>query len=279
MGLLNGKVALITGGASGIGERTAELFVQEGAKVLIADILEEEGRALADRLDGTEFIATDVTQEDQVRAAVDLAVSKFGRLDCMFNNAGAPGVHGPIELISVDGFDRTVAVLLRGVMLGMKWAAPVMKAQGSGVIINTGSIAGIETGNGPHIYSAMKAAVIHLTKSVATELGEHNIRVNCICPGVTITPILYRGFDVPKERIPEIKSAVEDFLGRYQPIARPGQPDDIAQAVLWLASDLSGFVNGHAMVVDGGKTTGGHWLSLINGLRGFYKDLQIKEDG
>ena len=169
---LKGKVAVITGGASGIGEATARLYVAEGARVIIADMQPERGVALAQALgDAARFIEVEVRQEDQVQAAVDLAMSEWGQLDCIFNNAGFGGVLGPIEQIPVDEFDMTMEVLVRGVFLGMKHATPVMKAAGGGSIINTASIAGLVAGRGPHVYACAKAAVIQLSKCVAMELG------------------------------------------------------------------------------------------------------------
>jgi len=170
---LNGKVTLITGGASGIGEGTARLFIEEGAAVTIADIQDDRGQRLAKELGSrAAYIHADVSREAEVHAAVNAVVERFGRLDCLFNNAGCGGVQGGIEEITVAGFDETIGVLLRGVFLGMKHAAPIMKRQGSGSIISTASVAGLRTGLGPHVYSAAKAAVIHLTHSVAMELGE-----------------------------------------------------------------------------------------------------------
>ena len=172
---LEGKVAVITGGASGIGESTARLFVAGGAKVVIADMQRERGTALAEELGPAAlFQQVEVRQEAEVKAAIDAAVNTWGRLDCMFNNAGFGGVLGPIEGIPVDDFDMTMDVLVRGVFLGMKHAVPIMKQQGSGSIINTGSIAGVTAGRGPIIYSAAKAAVVHLSKVTAMELGEHS---------------------------------------------------------------------------------------------------------
>ena len=166
---------------------------------------------------------------------------------------------GRIAEIPVEGFDETLGVLLRGVFLGMKHAAPVMRRQGGGSIISTASIAGLRTGLGPHVYSAAKAAVIHLTRSVAMELGEHNIRVNCICPGGIATPIFGKGLGLSPERAEEIVPLMKGVLENLQPIKRAGLPEDIAQAALWLASDDSTFVNGHALVVDGGLSGGRSW--------------------
>jgi NAD(P)-dependent dehydrogenase (short-subunit alcohol dehydrogenase family) len=258
------KVALVTGGASGIGEATVRLFVQEGASVAIVDLDDERGRRLAAEL-GPAAVAlrADVSREADVAAAVGQTVQRFGRLDCLFNNAGYAGVGGKIEDIPVAGFDDTLGVLLRGVFLGMKHAAPVMKRQGGGSIISTASVAGLRTGYGPHVYSAAKAAVIHLTRTVAMELGEHGIRVNCICPGGIATPIFPRGLGLPPERYEETVRLMKGVLENLQPIRRSGLPEDIAHAALWLASDESTFVNGHALVVDGGLSGGRMWSESV----------------
>ncbi|HEX2438369.1 MAG TPA: glucose 1-dehydrogenase [Methylomirabilota bacterium] len=260
MSRLRGKVALITGGASGIGEATVRLFLGEGASVTIADIQDERGTRLAGELgERAAYIHTDVSRETDVEAAVAATVRRFGRLDCIFNNAGYGGVGGRIEAVSIAGFDETIGVLLRGVLLGMKHAAPVMKRQGGGSIISTASIAGLQAGFGPHVYSAAKAAVIQLTRTVAMELGEHNVRVNCICPGGIATPIFGKGLGMSAEDADAIVPMMKGILENLQPIKRSGLADDIAQAALWLASDDSTFVNGHALVVDGGLTGGRSW--------------------
>jgi NAD(P)-dependent dehydrogenase (short-subunit alcohol dehydrogenase family) len=260
MSRLAGKVALVTGGGSGIGEATVRLFMAEGASVVIADIQDERARRVVGQLGArAAYVHTDVRREADVQAAVAETVRQFGRLDCIVNNAGYGGVGGRIAEIPVEGFDETLAVLLRGVFLGMKHAAPVMKAQGGGSIISTASVAGMITGLGPHVYSVAKAAVIHLTRSVAMELGEHNVRVNCICPGAIATPIFGKGLGLSDERAEEIVPLMKGVLENLQPIKRAGLPDDIAQAALWLASDDSTFVNGHALVVDGGLTGGRSW--------------------
>jgi NAD(P)-dependent dehydrogenase (short-subunit alcohol dehydrogenase family) len=257
---LRGKVALITGGASGIGEATARLFVTEGASVTIADIQDERGARLAAELgERAAYAHTDVSREPDVEAAVATTVQRFGRLDCIFNNAGYGGVGGRIEAVSIAGFDETIGVLLRGVLLGMKHAAPVMKRQGSGSIISTASIAGLQAGFGPHVYSAAKAAVIQLTRTVAMELGEHNVRVNCICPGGIATPIFGKGLGMSVEEADALVPMMKGILENLQPIKRAGLAEDIAQAALWLATDESTFVNGHALVVDGGLTGGRSW--------------------
>ncbi len=258
MAKLDRKVAVITGGASGIGEATVRLFVEEGARVVIADIQDRKGETLADVLGGRAvYQHTDVGREDDVEGAVSRAVSEYSRLDCMFNNAGFGGAVGPIEDIPVDEYDITMNVLLRGVFLGMKHAARQMKTQGSGTIITTASIAGLRVGYGSHIYSAAKAAIIHLTRSVATELGESGIRVNCICPGLIATPIFKDAF--PEADEATVVEAVKPLLAELSPLKRSGLPEDIANAAAWLASDDASFVNGHALVVDGGLFGGLLW--------------------
>jgi NAD(P)-dependent dehydrogenase (short-subunit alcohol dehydrogenase family) len=263
MSRLKGRVALITGGASGIGEATARLFVEEGASVMLADIQDDRGRRLAGELGSRAgYLHTDVSREADVQAVVDETCKRFGRLDCIFNNAGYAGVGGRIEEIPVEGFDETMGVLVRGVFLGIKHAARVMKKQGSGSIISTASVAGLRTGFGPHTYSAAKAAVIHLTHSVAMELGESGVRVNCICPGGIATPIFGKSMGLSPERAEEVIPLMKGVLENFQPIKRTGLPEDIARAALWLASDESGFVNGHALVVDGGLIGGRLWSEV-----------------
>jgi len=260
VGRLEEKVAVITGGASGIGEATVRLFTEEGACVLIADIQDEKGQLLGDELgESAEYLHADVSREVDVKAAVGRAIDRFGRLDCMFNNAGIAGPTGPIEKVTVEGFDEAVGVLLRGVFLGIKHAAPVMKRQGSGSIINTASVAGLRTGYGNHVYSATKAAVIQLTRSVAMELGESGVRVNCICPGFIATPLIGKARGLSQSDANKIVGEIEAAFENAQPIRRPGLPLDIARAALWLASDESSFVNGHALVVDGGVVGGRSW--------------------
>ena len=260
MGRLDGKVAAITGAASGIGRRTAEVFVAEGARVVIADIQDGPGEALADELgEAAIYLHADVTREADVAAVVDQAVASYGGLDCLFNNAGAPGTGGPIEEITADGFDQAMALLVRSVFLGIKHAAPVMKRQKSGSIISTASVAGLQPGYGPHPYSAAKAAVIQLTRSVSMELAEHSVRVNCICPGAIATPIFARGLDMPSQLDARTVEKLQGLFADIQPVPRAGMPEDIAQAALWLAGDDSSFVTGQALVIDGGLTGGTKW--------------------
>lgn len=256
MAELDGKVAVVTGGASGIGEATVRQFVEEGAKVVIADMQQERGQNLVDELgDAAVFVAVEVRQEEQIKAAIDTAVENWGRLDCIFNNAGFGGVLGPVEDIPVEEFDMSFDVLVRGVFLGMKHAIPIMKKQGAGSIINTGSIAAVTAGRGPLIYSVCKAAVVQLSKVTAMSLGEHSIRVNAICPGYIATPLSTNTVGRPDEKIEERLQGME----YQQPIPRVGRPEDIANMALYLASDRSTFVTGQAIVVDGGAATGVFW--------------------
>jgi len=275
MGRLEGKVAVITGGASGIGEASVRLFAAEGAEVVVADVQDERGGRLASEL-GVEYVHVDVTREDDIEAAVSHAVDVYGRLDCMFNNAGITGAVGPIESVTAEAFDRTVAVLLRGVFLGVKHAAPVMRAQGGGSIINTASVAAVRTGYGNHVYSAAKAGVVQLTRSVAMEMGEDNVRVNCVLPGFIPTPMIARARGVPLGEADGKLGVITEAFRDAQPIRRPGHPDDIAKAVLWLASDDSGFVSGHALVVDGGVSGGRMWSDYQKAIEGLEKKLGLR---
>jgi NAD(P)-dependent dehydrogenase (short-subunit alcohol dehydrogenase family) len=260
MAQLEGKVAVITGGASGIGEGTVRKFAGEGAKVVISDVQDARVQKLAEELGpSVSYYHTDVASEEDVRAAIAHAVQKWGRLDVMFNNAGFGGVSGSICDTDMAAYDNTMAVLLRGVVLGMKHAGRVMREQGNGCIISTASVAGVGLGFGPHVYSAAKAAVIHLTKSVANELGESGVRVNAICPGGIATPIFGKGMGLSPEQADLTVDLMKVRLAQGQPIRRAGVPEDIANAAAWLASDAASFVTGHALVVDGGITTGRLW--------------------
>lgn len=254
-GRMQGKVAVITGGASGFGEATAHLMAAEGASVVVADLQEGPGRQVAEGIGSAAlFVRTDVSVEDDVAAAVDAAVGHFGRLDVMFNNAGIVGAVGPIDEIPLEEYEFTMGVLLRSVFLGMKHAARVMKAQESGVILSTSSIAGVMGGLGPHVYTAAKSAILGLTRNVAAELGPWGVRVVAIVPGNHATAMTA---DVSVGDHTAVGRAAEVFRERKTPLrGRAGVADDIARAALWLASDDAGFVSGTALVVDGGLTTG-----------------------
>ena len=253
-GRVEGKVAVVTGAASGLGEATARLMHAEGASVILTDIQDDRGqRVAADLGDRARYLHCDVTSEPDVAQAVDEAVREFGRLDCMFNNAGIVGTQGGIDEIPLEEYEFTMAVLLRSVFLGMKHAARVMKPQRSGVILNTTSIGGLQGGLGPHVYGAAKGAVVALTKNVAAELGAWSIRVNAIAPGKILTPMNAANLTGDPEAMDQAREA---FATRTPLRGRIGEADDIAHAALWLASDDAGFVSGHILVVDGGLTTG-----------------------
>jgi NAD(P)-dependent dehydrogenase (short-subunit alcohol dehydrogenase family) len=276
MGKLDGKIAIITGATSGIGLSTAELFVAEGAKVVIAGRRRAEGEAIAKRLGAAcSFVQTDATREEQFRALVDHAMTRHERLDCLFNNAGGPGPTGGIADLPIDAFDACVALNLRSVAIGMKLAAPIMRKQGSGSIINNGSIAGSRAGySSSTTYSAAKAAVIQLTKVVAMELGESNVRVNSISPGAIATGILAKALGLSVAEAEHSVETIRKAYAKAQPIPRAGLPEDIAQAALFLASDESSFVNGHDLVVDGGVIGGRNWSQQQEGLKAMQGSLR-----
>jgi NAD(P)-dependent dehydrogenase (short-subunit alcohol dehydrogenase family) len=254
---LEGKVAVITGGASGMGRGTVDLFVEEGAKVVVADIQDEKGALMQEEFGSAlAFAHCDVSIEADVKGAVDLALERFGRLDCMFNNAGSGGVGGAIHETDMDGFDATVGLLFKGVISGMKHAVPAMMEQGGGSIINTASIAGLQGGYGPHVYSGCKAAVVQVSKTVAVEVGKYGIRVNAICPGGIATSIFGRGLGLPIEMADRSAKLMESALKDLQPIKRAGLPEDIARTALFLASDDSTFISGQSIAVDGALTAG-----------------------
>lgn len=265
MGRLDDHVALITGGTSGIGRRTVERFVEEGARVVFTGRRAQKGAEITDQLGDrlVTFLEADVTREDDIAAAVSHTVERHGRIDSMFNNAGAPGVGGSIRNVDSADFDATVALLFRSVYLGMKYVTPVMYEAGSGSIINNASVAGHRTGYGPHIYSACKAAVAHLTRSVATETIERGVRTNAISPGFIATPIFGRSMGLTAE---EAEHKV-DRLGKIASDAgQVGEADDIANAAVYLASDESKFLNGVDLVVDGGAIIGRGWTEANTGM-------------
>jgi NAD(P)-dependent dehydrogenase (short-subunit alcohol dehydrogenase family) len=259
---MKGKVAVITGAACGIGAGTAKLFAEEGASVIISDLDVDAGQALSEELgDSARFIRTDVSQEDDVAAAVDLAVSEFGRLDCIVNNAGIVGAVGSISETSVKLWDTTIAVLLRGVFLGMKHASRVMIPQKSGSILSLSSTAGVAGGLGPHAYTAAKHAVVGLTKSVGSELAKHGIRVNAVAPGNIVTEMTSAVITGD----PTNKKETAERIDSTSPLGFAGYPIDIANALLYLASDEARYVSGHTLVVDAGQTTSGEAGELFHG--------------
>lgn len=271
-GRLDGKVAVITGGASGMGRETVLRFCTEGAKVVVGDLNEVNGKALLDEAaeggftDAIEFVRVDVANEDDVAHLIASAKQRFGRLDIVFNNAGLPGAIGPITDTEVADWDFTLGVMLTGVFLGIKHGARALKAQGEGgSIINTASVAGKGGGCGPHAYSAAKAAVINLTRTTATELAVDRIRVNAICPGAINTPLI--NFGNPE--------AMGQMFDGVQPWPSHGTGADIASLVTFLASDESQFITGEQIVIDGGllamgpgfmKEMGGGAMANVSGV-------------
>jgi NAD(P)-dependent dehydrogenase (short-subunit alcohol dehydrogenase family) len=254
MGRLDGKAALITGAASGIGEATAELFAREGARVMIADLQDELGRQVVERIraaGGTaEYTHSDVSVGEDVGGMVRATVDAFGSLDVLFNNAGI-GRGGRITEIAEEDWDLVIDVDLKSVYLGCKYAIPEMRKAGGGSINSTPSIAGLRGSPTLHAYSAAKAGVVNLTRSIAGEVGGYGIRVNCICPGIIVTPIWRQvGMNVPEEQ----QQAVWRAMGQRVLLQRVGMPEDVAKGALFLASDDAAYVTGHALVIDGGLT-------------------------
>jgi NAD(P)-dependent dehydrogenase (short-subunit alcohol dehydrogenase family) len=269
MGMLDGKVAIITGATSGIGARTAELFVEQGARVLFTGRRRPEGEALQKKLgQAARFEQADATVEADWKRVIHQALTSFGRLDCLFNNAGGPAPTGSIAGIPVEGFDAAMALLVRSVMLGMKHAAPIMMRQRSGSIVNNGSIAAHLAGYSTSmVYGAAKAAVNHLSRCAAMELGEHNVRVNSVSPGLIATGIMPKALGMEAGKADKLVAELAPRYAKMQPIPRAGDPDDIAQCVLWLASEHSGFVNGTDIVVDGGMIGGRMYSPQQEGLK------------
>ncbi|KKM96484.1 hypothetical protein LCGC14_1177710, partial [marine sediment metagenome] len=244
---------------------------------VFGDILDERGIKIAEELgDNTTYIHTNVRLESDIKALLDHAVDKHGKIDILYNNAGFGGALGQVENIPTDAFDVSMEVLFRSVFLGIKIVTPIMKKQGSGSIITTSSIAGIHA-EGLHIYSAAKAAIIQFTRSVAKELGEYGIRVNCICPGVIATPIFGKSFGLSQDQSEMMAEGMKTRSGDSdnQSINRSGLPEDVAKAALWLASEDSGFVNGHALIIDGGFVGGLKYSKSIENWETLAKTLNL----
>jgi NAD(P)-dependent dehydrogenase (short-subunit alcohol dehydrogenase family) len=253
MGKLDGKVAVVTGAASGLGRASALRFAAEGAAVVAADLNSQGGELLVSEIAAARgravYQRTDVTSENDIKALIDRAVREYGRLDITYNNAGVIGAAGTIESTTEADWDKTFAILLKAVFFGIKHSIKPMRATGGGSIISTASIAGLSGSFRLHAYSAAKAAVINLTRTAAIELGKDKIRVNCICPGVINTPLVHGA-------IPGGKEVLDPLLAKAQPLQRAGAAEDIANMAMFLASDEAEWVTGAAMVVDGGFTAG-----------------------
>jgi NAD(P)-dependent dehydrogenase (short-subunit alcohol dehydrogenase family) len=261
-GRLEGKVALITGGTSGIGEATVELFVSEGAKVMIAARNADKGQAMAQALgDAVRFIRADVTKEADIKAAVDATTEAFGgRLDCLFNNAGGP-TRGEADTLTHNDFTYAMDLLLGSVLFGIKCATPIMRAQGRGAIINNSSVAALRGHMGGYLYSIAKAGVTRATQMAGMELGQFGVTVNCISPGAIATPIFFGGSRAAAQmEVGQADAKLDKLtrnLAKATPLHRSGLPRDIATAALFLASDEGAYINCHDLVVDGGMIAGG----------------------
>jgi NAD(P)-dependent dehydrogenase (short-subunit alcohol dehydrogenase family) len=247
-GLLPGKAALVTGGGSGIGRATALAFAREGAKVVIADYAPDGGsrtvKIIKEAGGDATFLNIDVSVADQVQTMVNKTVEIYGRLDCAFNNAGIEGRMADIVECTEENFDRTIAINLKAVWLCLKYEIPQMLKQRSGTIVNTASIAGLVGFAGLSAYNASKGGVVQLTRTAALEVATKGIRVNCVCPGVIRTPMV--------ERMIDTNPSFETHVMEGEPFGRMGNPEEIAEVVVWLCSDKASFVTGHPMVVDGG---------------------------
>jgi NAD(P)-dependent dehydrogenase (short-subunit alcohol dehydrogenase family) len=260
-GRFEGKRAVVTGAASGIGRATALRLAEEGAHVTIGDIDEGGGEALAAASDGRiAFRRTDVTDVAEI-AALMAAADAGGGLDLVVNNAGAGGAREPIDEVGADEWDRTQALLLRSVAMGMRHAAPLLAKRGGGAIVNISSVSAMGSGYAPVAYSTAKAGVLHLSRVAAAQLAKDNIRVNAVVPGFIVTNIFSSVLGLPAEQRDMIRHAIAGAAGKAQPVARAGRPEDIAAAVSFLLSDDAAFVTGTHLLVDGGMLVGtrGSW--------------------
>jgi NAD(P)-dependent dehydrogenase (short-subunit alcohol dehydrogenase family) len=254
---LDGKVAVITGAASGIGLATLELFVESGARVVAADVQVDVGRELERKFPNVvRFAACDVTQLPQLKSAIDSSATHFGALDILFSNAGRGGTPATVEEFDAQGWDDTMALLLRSVAAGASYAVPHMKKRGGGSIINTSSVSALQAGYAPLTYSVAKAGVLHYTRVAASQLSAHRIRMNALVPGFIATSIFGAGLGLGVAESKQLADRIATHSGVANPIGRSGLPRDIAEAALFLASDASGFVTGTHLTVDGGITIG-----------------------
>ncbi len=270
------KTVVVTGAASGIGRATALLFAAEGAKVYAADI-DEAGLAqtAAESNGEVHTVRCDVCNTEDIKALMDRAAAETGGIDAVFNNAGAGGDPAPIDEIEPEGWDRTMHLLLRSVAFGIRYAVPHMIGRKGAAIVNTSSVAAVGPGYSPNAYAVAKAGVLHLTKTSAADLARHQIRVNAVQPGFINTNIFTRHLEISGDLEVQAKELVRTLSSAAQPVARAGQSNDIAEAVLYLCSEAASFVNGTSLIVDGGLTIGprhswdGETPDLLDALRAF----------
>ena len=252
----SGKCVVITGAASGIGRAATLLFAREGATVFAADLNLAGAEAVAREGDNIVPVACDVCDVAQIKALMDHAAGTCGGIDVVFNNAGAGGARAPIDEIEADDWDLTFHLLARSVAMGIRYAAPHMKHRPGASVINTSSVAAVGPGYSPTAYAVAKAAVLHLTKCAATDLAQFGIRVNAVQPGFINTNIFTASVEMPDELVDSAKAMIKQMSSQAQPVGRPGMPDDIANAVAFLASDAASFMTGASLIVDGGITVG-----------------------
>jgi NAD(P)-dependent dehydrogenase (short-subunit alcohol dehydrogenase family) len=255
-GRFTGKVAVITGAASGIGRAATLLFAREGAHVFAADLNLAGAQAVAAEASGITAVACDVCDVAQIKALMDQAAAAQGGIDYLFNNAGAGGAREAIDEIDAAGWDRTMDLLLRSVAMGIRYAVPHMQQRPGAAIVNTSSVAAVGPGYSPTAYAVAKAGVLHLTKCAATDLARHGIRVNAVQPGFINTNIFTATLEMPPEMVDTAKAMIMQMSSNAQPVARSGMPDDIANAVAFLCSEAAGFMTGASLIVDGGITVG-----------------------
>lgn len=253
----SGKTVVITGAASGIGAETTRLFASEGATVFASDINAENGAKLASETEGdVRFAECDVCDPAAIEALMDRAASETGGIDVVFNNAGAGGARPGIDEIAPDEWDRTMDLLLRSVAMGIRYAVPHMKGRKGASIVNVSSVAAVGPGYSPTAYAVAKAGVLHLTKCAATDLAQFGIRVNAIQPGFINTNIFTSSLEITGEMRSMANAAIAQMSSNAQPVARGGQPRDIANAVAFLAGEEASFMTGASLIVDGGITLG-----------------------
>lgn len=256
-GKLSGRIAVVTGAASGIGKGTVEKMVEYGADVIAADIQDDLGSALEQRYKGrVKYVHCDVMSEADIAATMKAAEDTFGGLDILFNNAGSGGTNLELDVMDMDAYHQTMNLLVTSVVFGTKHAIPLMEKRGGGSIINTASVAAISAGFSPVIYAMAKGAVLHFSKVAAPELSKKKIRVNAVCPGFIATSIFGKSLGLSQEQSEQIAEMFAQEAGMMQPLGRIGEPVDIADAVCFLASEEAAFVTGTHLLVDGGITSG-----------------------